>query len=254
MAGEGNLLRKAREEKGWTYHDVEESIKIRARYLEALEEEEYNILPGSTYTKGFLRTYSKHLGINLYKCSLDLEPSPEIHPPLTTIQSTPVWFKPIVLIVMALLAAAIVLGITYFSKTNHNPQVSDYKPAPLPTAPETQNPADSGPNVSPPPAENTPQPPAEAPVEYKGVVAELIFKEDCWLKVRVDGVIVQDGMSNAGTTKILQGTKRIEFLIIGNAGGVTMKLNGKEVPPLGASREVVRNYVVTEDTIKSLPQ
>jgi cytoskeletal protein RodZ len=143
MAGEGAILRQAREEKGWSYRDIEESIKIRVRYLEALEKEEYDILPGTTYVKGFLRSYSKHLGLNpeeiisLYNSSKEKEPSPQLHAPLTPIQSTPVWFKPIVVIVMALFAASIVLGITYLSKMNENPQISQYTPTPLPTAPET---------------------------------------------------------------------------------------------------------------------
>lgn len=250
MAGEGIILQKAREEKSWTFHDVEDSIKIRVRYLEALEKEEYHILPGNTYTKGFLRTYAKHLGLNseeiisLYKSSLE-DPTPEVHTPLTPIQSTPVWFKPTVLVVMALLAVSIVIGITYFSKNNDTPPISDYNPTPLPTAPETRN------NL-PDPSQETLPPVEQSPVQYEGIVAELIFKEDCWLKVRVDGGIVQEGMNLSGTTKRLQGTTRIEFLSIGNAGGVTLKLNGREIPPLGASREVVRNYVVTEDTIKEL--
>ncbi len=64
MAGEGLNMRKAREEKGWSHHDVEDAIKIRVRYLEALENEQYDVLPGPTYSKGFLRTYARHLGLN----------------------------------------------------------------------------------------------------------------------------------------------------------------------------------------------
>lgn len=253
MAGEGLILRKTREEKGWSQRDVEDAIKIRVRYLEALENEQYNVLPGPTYSKGFLRTYARHLGlnsdeiINLYNSSMEQEIVPEIHQPLTPIQSTPVWFKPTVLLIMALFAAAIVIGITYLSKMNNNPQVSDYKPTPLPTAPQTQ------PQNPPEQTQGNPQPPQEQQtVVYEGIVAELTFKEDCWLKVRVDGVIAEDGMNGAGTTKVLQGKKRIEFLTIGNAGGLTIKLNGKELPSLGGSREVVWNYVITEDTVKNL--
>lgn len=251
MAGEGVLLQKAREEKGWTLYDVEDSIKIRVRYLEALENEEYHILPGDTYTRGFLRTYAKHLGINseeiidCYKSSLDKGPTPAGHQPLTPIQSTPVWFKPIVLIVMALVAVFIVIGITYFSKINNSPPISDYNPTPLPAAPETQN-------NSPDPSKEALPPEVEAPVQYEGIVAEIIFKENCWLKIRIDGGTIQGGMNSAGTTKVFEGTTRIEFLTIGNAGGVTLKLNGRELPPLGASREVITNYVITEDTIKEL--
>lgn len=253
MAGEGLILRKAREEKGWSHHDVEDAIKIRVRYLEALENERYDVLPGPTYSKGFLRTYARHLGlnsdeiINLYNSSMKHDTVPETHQPLTPIQSTPVWFKPTVLLIMALFAAAIVIGITYLSKMNDNPQVSNYNPTPLPAAPpaQTQSPPEQTQQNSQPPQE-------QQTVVYEGIVAELVFKEDCWLKVRVDGAVAEDGMNAAGTTKVLQGKKRIEFLTIGNAGGLTIKLNGKELPPLGASKEVVWNYVITEDTVKNL--
>lgn len=259
MAGEGILLRQAREEKGLSYQDIENSIKIRVRYLQALENEEYNILPEKTYVRGFLRNYARHLGLNpeeivgLFNSSLQKETPPEYHKPLTPIQSTPVWFKPIVILIMALFAIAIVIGITYLSKMNDDPKVSDYQPTPLPTAPQVQQPANENTNQNPNQNQNTTTP-SDQPtgVKYEGIVAELTFKEDCWLKVRVDGVIVQDGMSAAGSTKVIQGVKRIEFLTIGNAAGVTLKLNGKEIPPLGGPKEVVRDYVVTEDTIKNL--
>lgn len=256
MAGEGRLLQEAREKNGWSYKDVEDHIKIRVRYLEALENEQYEILPGITYTRGFLRTYSKHLDLNpeqiidLYNTSLQPESAPEVHPPLTPIQSTPVWFKPIVIIVMGLFAVAIVIGITFLSRMNENPEVSGYNPAPLPTAPQTQAPSDQEQNdvQQQPPAQQEEQ----APTIYEGVVAELTFKEDCWLRVRVDGGPIEEGTNAAGTTKVLQGTQKIEFLTIGNAGGVAIKLNGKEVSPLGASREAVWNYIVTEETIRDL--
>jgi len=64
MAGEGQMLRSAREEKQWSFIDTEETTKIRVRYIQALEEENYGILPGATYVKGYLRTYAKQLGLD----------------------------------------------------------------------------------------------------------------------------------------------------------------------------------------------
>ncbi|MBI2691983.1 MAG: helix-turn-helix domain-containing protein [Solirubrobacterales bacterium] len=45
-------------------HEVEEATKIRAKYLRALENEEYNLLPGSAYAKSFLRTYADFLELD----------------------------------------------------------------------------------------------------------------------------------------------------------------------------------------------
>ena len=64
----GSSLREARERRGLSYADVELGTKVRSRYIKALEDERFDILPGPTYTKGFLRAYADYLGLdgNLY--------------------------------------------------------------------------------------------------------------------------------------------------------------------------------------------
>jgi cytoskeleton protein RodZ len=60
----GNSLREARLRQGFELPRVEADTKIRAKYLRALEEERFDVLPGETYVKGFLRTYSEYLGLD----------------------------------------------------------------------------------------------------------------------------------------------------------------------------------------------
>ncbi len=60
----GESLREARTRRGYSPADVHKAIRIRERYLTALEEERWDMLPGEAYTKGFLRTYSEYLGLN----------------------------------------------------------------------------------------------------------------------------------------------------------------------------------------------
>src|SRR4051795_1216301 len=60
----GNSLREARHRQQLDLTDVEQSTKIRARYLRALEEEAFDVLPAQTYVKGFLRTYADWLGLD----------------------------------------------------------------------------------------------------------------------------------------------------------------------------------------------
>lgn len=64
----GGSLREARLKRGLTPADVQKAIRIRDRYLQALEEERWELLPGDAYVKGFLRTYADYLGLdgNLY--------------------------------------------------------------------------------------------------------------------------------------------------------------------------------------------
>ena len=78
MAGIGQLLRETREAKGLTLDDVEQEIRIRSSYLEALENEDYDRLPGAVYVRGFLRNYARFLGVELEET-----PSDNSHAPAT---------------------------------------------------------------------------------------------------------------------------------------------------------------------------
>ena len=60
----GPSLREARTRRGLAPADVHKAVRIRERYLTALEEERWDMLPGDAYIKGFLRTYAEFLGLN----------------------------------------------------------------------------------------------------------------------------------------------------------------------------------------------
>ena len=60
----GDVLREARERRDLDLTRVERETKIRARYLDALERGAYDELPGTVYTKGFLRNYARYLGLS----------------------------------------------------------------------------------------------------------------------------------------------------------------------------------------------
>jgi cytoskeleton protein RodZ len=64
MPGIGETLREARIRRRIDMAEVEEATKIRAKYLRALENEEWELLPGPTYVKTFLRTYADHLELD----------------------------------------------------------------------------------------------------------------------------------------------------------------------------------------------
>ena len=60
----GNSLREARIRQGLGYPELELATKIRSKYLRALEEEDFAVLPGDTYVRGFLRAYADELGLD----------------------------------------------------------------------------------------------------------------------------------------------------------------------------------------------
>lgn len=62
--GIGPTLREARNRRKLDLSEVEAAIKIRVRYLRAMENEEWDALPGGAYTRGFIRTYGSYLGLD----------------------------------------------------------------------------------------------------------------------------------------------------------------------------------------------
>ena len=63
MSDLGQLLRKARTEKNISLDQLQETTKIRKRYLEAIEEGKYDILPGTFYVRAFIKQYSEAVGL-----------------------------------------------------------------------------------------------------------------------------------------------------------------------------------------------
>src|SRR5689334_11895512 len=105
--------------------DVEAQTKIRAKYLRALEDEDFGMLPGATFVKSFLRTYAEFLGLDPhllveeYRVRYDprdeSELTPFARPPRGRTRQRPprrpAWL-PVVAAVVAILALLLVLGLT----------------------------------------------------------------------------------------------------------------------------------------------
>ncbi|MCH8815208.1 MAG: helix-turn-helix domain-containing protein [Chloroflexi bacterium] len=89
----GEILRSARQTKGITIEDAERVTRIPKKYLEALEVENYSILPAPVYARGFLRSYAGYLGLDAQELlpffpvghveEPKLEPLPEVRQPRT---------------------------------------------------------------------------------------------------------------------------------------------------------------------------
>jgi cytoskeletal protein RodZ len=60
----GDTLREARVRRGLSLKEVEDALKIRSKYLQALEQDDFEVIPGPTFVRAFLRTYSAFLGLD----------------------------------------------------------------------------------------------------------------------------------------------------------------------------------------------
>jgi helix-turn-helix protein len=122
----GETLREARMRAKIDVSEVEATTKIRAKYLRALENEEWGLLPGPTFVRSFLRTYADYLGLDSkllveeyrlrheHPSELDLAPiAPNLGPERRTARFGPPrlsrgWI--IGLSVVAIIALLIVIG------------------------------------------------------------------------------------------------------------------------------------------------
>jgi cytoskeletal protein RodZ len=236
MSGIGESLREARENKELSYADVERDIKIRGLYLRAMEAEQYEELPGEAYTKGFLRTYSKYLQLDddaVIAMYLEEHAPPQTEEHLNNakpIQTLPTLFRPKALLFTAIIAIAVVVGLSFYFK--QEPRENPYVP-PLAEPGETEV-------VKP---EETPTVAIEPTPE--GLVVEIAFSGRCWLKVLSDGELAFEGTKGEGDELRLEALESVEFESIGASNVITIRKNGIELPPF--EEQVVHNFLLGID-------
>src|SRR5690554_5702779 len=86
MSDLGLLLKKARIQKGITLDELQEITKIQKRYLEAIEEGNFQVLPGNFYVRAFIKSYSEAVGLNpdevlrLYRDVIPATPKASVEP------------------------------------------------------------------------------------------------------------------------------------------------------------------------------
>jgi cytoskeletal protein RodZ len=70
----GAILKRERELRRITLHEVAEATRIHPKYIEAIEQEHFEKLPGLTFLKGYVRAYGNFVGLNVEELMLRLEP------------------------------------------------------------------------------------------------------------------------------------------------------------------------------------
>ncbi len=254
----GEILRRTREHYGQTLGQVEGNLRIRASQLEALEQENLAVLPGRVYAIGFVRSYAEYLGldgdkmVHLFKAqSVGKRAKPELHFPVSVNESK----LPNIYIVLFSLVALILL-IAYWV-VFHTP--SKYVEA-IPPVPEMLkkssvallNPALAetleGGNES--PSEDTLQgtDASEDKIVLFSNKMELLISEDSWVEIKNSkGKMLLRQVLNPGDKYVVPKEEGL-VLSTGNAGGITVFIDGKEIKKLGLSTQVKRNIVLEAGT------
>ncbi|HYA94833.1 MAG TPA: helix-turn-helix domain-containing protein [Terriglobales bacterium] len=181
MGAFGERLQREREMRGITLEEISESTKITSRCLRALEEEDFDKLPGGVFNKGFVRAYAAYLGLDEDKAVADFvaasggekeQPLPDPPVPRAVVlgqraEEHANWRA--VSLLALLLAVAVVAAwkvgpLAYHGVFEAVETHRSTRPAPVPAAASDEAPASS------PAAASITAPPAPAPAPKKAVV------------------------------------------------------------------------------------
>jgi cytoskeleton protein RodZ len=237
----GISLREARLRQGRDLGRVEADTKIRAKYLQALEDERFDLLPAETYVKGFLRAYAEHLGLDgqLYVDEFNSRYATADEPLITPRRLAPRRTRAsesnFVAVALAGIVAVTILIVVAWQFGSSSP---------------SQN-AESLTPVTPPPATSTETEPAgdavtttetEAPATApaKAQTARLVLRAargDCWMQVRAGsatGELLFEGTLEQGQTQRFA-RKRV-WIQLGAGEVLDVRVNGKQLEgfPSGA--------------------
>ncbi|MCE5259222.1 MAG: DUF4115 domain-containing protein [Chloroflexi bacterium] len=260
-------MRETREAQRLSLLDVERETRIRHIYLQALEEERFDDLPGDVYARGFIRNYALSLG-------LDPQPLLEEYDHIREApqqDETAVLNEPLLpqrinntgarvfLILMALLVILLVGWYAYnrfYGGVSPSDLLSRLGIKVHQTSTPTLEPGRSGELDTPSPTEfytlaptitATPEVtaspartafPTRTPTAISGILIVADVLEDTWVHAIADGEVIFDGALTAGDQRTWQAASIIS-LSIGNAGGISLTVNNVPVGVLGASGELI---------------
>ncbi|MQY57376.1 DUF4115 domain-containing protein [bacterium] len=241
MATLGQDLKRERELRGVSLEEIANSTKISLRLLEALEQDRLEELPGEFFIKAILRAYANSIGLeentvlNKYYMdsllkgeSLDEKTQgKKIKQPIPRKLKKKIGFS--VLATVSLIILIFVYLISWGKKTplpqeelKASELIKREAPANLPEI----------------------EPFSQYVYEEKKLMLEITFLEETWLQVYADGELKIEEVKRPGERIAVEASEEL-LVHLGNAGGVTYMLNGREGKPLGVPGVPVRNIRIT---------
>ena len=241
----GPALREARERRGLAFGDVEADTAIRTRYIRALEEEQFHVLPGATYTKGFLRAYAEYLGLD---GQLFIDEFNSRHHDARAPQEQPIASQPrsrphqrrqrresnLVMIVLAAIVAVsalVLLATTFPNATAHYPNTTT--PGGGTSTPTTTS-GDTSPTTK--KKHGSPERPR---LNVALVLSSSTFVRATTRSPNGPGAVTTKGTdlgqgllvdpALTGSSRVLFTARAPIFLRLGNPAAVTLTINGKTV-------------------------
>lgn len=230
----GAKLRAAREAQGLSLQDVATRTRIAQRQLEAIERDDYSALPGIPYAVGFARAYARSVELDEVEIAADVrnavhnselganryeafEPADPARVPSRGLAWT-----------AAVIVLLLIGGYTLWRTQLLTPPTSEE------IAAEEAKPAAAQPNRAARPA---------APV-----IQTVLFtaNDDVWLRIYDEaGTRLKDGLMKKGESFTLPANARNPMILTGRPQALTVTVNGKAVPPLGAPDRTISDVPVS---------
>ncbi|HEY9085050.1 MAG TPA: RodZ domain-containing protein [Candidatus Tyrphobacter sp.] len=256
MPALGQRFRAAREARGLSLPEVAEQIRIRAIYLAAIEDENWNAIGAPVYVRGFLRTYARFLGLDAEEVVAAFNVGEEGGGAIVPSQGWVVGaerggarrglqLSPLIWLA-SLVAVLLVAFVVYNELTLQKPAPGGPPPVAVGTpAFGSPSPADGTPSSAAPtsPTASVTPMPSGSPLVFSTTHAlTLRLSGLCWLRVVVDGGVSIEGTFPAGTTKTFYGKSAV--VRVGNAGAVDLVVDGRDLGKMGATGSVVERSIV----------
>jgi cytoskeleton protein RodZ len=243
MGSFGENLRKERELRGVSLREIADATKISVRFLQALEEGRVDILPGGLFPRAFVKQYAVFLGLDVDKAVADFVAAYGEAPPERKAYSDPPRRSRVTLGRAFLAAVAVLAVVLTFGRGGDGERA---RPEPTPT------PVVAAPAVL--PTDRVYPSPSLAPASTAAgdsLVLTMTAEQECWVEVRADGETVINRVLAEGESQTLEARGEI-VLSVGNAGGLSIRVNDRPALPLGRSGEVRKNIVITRQNLPAL--
>lgn len=249
MISVSDELRRERELRGVSLEQMARETRISVRFLQAVDSGRLQSIPGEFYRRAYLRAYARYLGLNeervvaAYQYSIGASSvTAEARAAdvgetrfLSRYSREAKWG--------ALLLAAVGLTGAAAAVWPRGPA----KMAPLPAVLDTAG--SSVTSMDPMPTPFLGEVVEEERTDGAPLRVVLDVKEPCWLQVSADGSLVVEGLMLRGFRKEIQARHEVR-LWLGNAGGVSLSINGSPAKPLGLAGQVRKDVLITAENFE----
>lgn len=235
MSSIGSVLAEARRDQGKTLKEVERATRIRSRYIQALEDEDFGSLPGSSYARAFIREYAQFLGIDGQPLVASFNEKHQASKREQHIDSAVVMpmrrrshramsrsrpSRALAVVVIAIAAVLLLLVFTLFKGNNSDERRTQVVGV---EASNTKRPA---------PAAGSGSDAANV-----NLTVQVTEPAGCWVRVTSDGKTVFEGVLAYKDKKSWSADKELA-LRAGDAGSLTISINGGPAKSAGSKNSI----------------